>query len=43
VTGKVLLFWVAEAAGIRNTELIQLRLTEVDLQTCQVRNAQGKG
>jgi integrase/recombinase XerD len=35
---KVLLF-----TGIRNIELVRLRLTDVDLQTCQVRIAQGKG
>jgi integrase/recombinase XerD len=35
---KLLLF-----TGIRNAELVQLRLTDVDLQTCQVRIAQGKG
>jgi integrase/recombinase XerD len=35
---KVLLF-----TGIRNAELVRLRLTDVDLQTCQVRIAQGKG
>jgi site-specific recombinase XerD len=29
--------------GIRNAELVRLRLTDVDLQTCQVRIAQGKG
>jgi integrase len=29
--------------GIRNAELAQLRLTDVDLQTCQVRIARGKG
>jgi integrase/recombinase XerD len=38
VTLKLLLF-----TGIRNAELVQLRLTDVDLQTCQVRIAQGKG
>jgi integrase/recombinase XerD len=35
---KLLLF-----TGIRNAELVQLRLTDVDLQTCQVRIAPGKG
>jgi integrase/recombinase XerD len=35
---KLLLF-----AGIRNAELVRLRLIDVDLQTCQVRIAQGKG
>jgi integrase/recombinase XerD len=35
---KLLLF-----TGIRNAELVQLRLTDVDLQACQVRIAQGKG
>lgn len=35
---KLLLF-----TGIRNTELVGLRLTDVDLQICQVRIAQGKG
>jgi integrase/recombinase XerD len=35
---KLLLF-----TGIRNAELVQLRLTDVDLQTCQLRIAQGKG
>jgi integrase/recombinase XerD len=35
---KLLLF-----TGIRNAELAQLRLTDVDLQTCQVRIALGKG
>jgi integrase/recombinase XerD len=35
---KLLLF-----TGIRNAELVQLRLTDVDLQGCQVRIAQGKG
>ena len=35
---KLLLF-----TGIRNAELVRLRLTDVDLQTCQVRIAQGKG
>jgi len=35
---KLLLF-----TGIRNAELVQLRLTDVDLQTCQVRIAQEKG
>jgi integrase/recombinase XerD len=29
--------------GIRNAELVRLRLTDVDLQTCQGRIAQGKG
>jgi len=35
---KLLLF-----TGIRNAELVRLRLTDVDLQTCQMRIAQGKG
>ena len=35
---KLLLF-----TGIRNAELVRLRLTEVDLQTCQLRITQGKG
>jgi integrase/recombinase XerD len=35
---KLLLF-----TGIRNAELVRLCLTDVDLQTCQVRMAQGKG
>jgi integrase/recombinase XerD len=35
---KLLLF-----TGIRNAELVQLRLTDVDVQTCQVRITQGKG
>ncbi len=35
---KLLLF-----TGIRNAELVQLRLTDVDLQTCQLRIRQGKG
>jgi integrase/recombinase XerD len=35
---KLLLF-----TGIRNAELAQLRLTDMDLQTCQVRITQGKG
>lgn len=35
---KLLLF-----TGIRNAELVRLRLTDVDLQTCQVRITQGKG
>jgi integrase/recombinase XerD len=35
---KLLLF-----TGLRNAELVQLRLTDVDLQTYQVRIAQGKG
>jgi integrase/recombinase XerD len=35
---KLLLF-----TGIRNAELVRLRLTDVDLQACQVRIAQGKG
>lgn len=35
---KLLLF-----TGIRNAELLQLRLTDIDLQTCQVRVTQGKG
>jgi integrase/recombinase XerD len=35
---KLLLF-----TGIRNAELVQLRLTDVDLQTCQLRINQGKG
>jgi integrase/recombinase XerD len=35
---KLLLF-----TGIRNAELVQLRLTDVDLQTCQLRIHQGKG
>jgi integrase/recombinase XerD len=38
VTLKLLLF-----TGIRNAELVRLHLTDVDLQTCQVRIAQGKG
>jgi integrase/recombinase XerD len=35
---KLLLF-----TGIRNAKLVQLRLTDVDLQTCQARIARGKG
>jgi integrase/recombinase XerD len=35
---KLLLF-----TGIRNAELVHLRLTDVDLQTCQLRITQGKG
>jgi integrase/recombinase XerD len=35
---KLLLF-----TGIRNAELVHLRLTDVDLQTCQIRITQGKG
>ena len=35
---KLLLF-----TGICNAELVRLRLRDVDLQTCQVRIAQGKG
>jgi integrase/recombinase XerD len=35
---KLLLF-----TGIRNVELVRLRLTDVDLQTCQLRISQGKG
>jgi integrase/recombinase XerD len=35
---KLLLF-----TGIRNAELVRLRLTDVDLQTCQLRITQGKG
>jgi integrase/recombinase XerD len=35
---KLLLF-----TGIRNAELVRLRLTDVDLQTCQIRITQGKG
>jgi integrase/recombinase XerD len=35
---KLLLF-----TGIRNAELVQLRLMDVDLQTCQLRINQGKG
>jgi integrase/recombinase XerD len=35
---KLLLF-----TGLRNAELVRLRLTDVDLQACQVRSAQGKG
>ena len=35
---KLLLF-----TGIRNAELVQLRLTDVDLQACQLRINQGKG
>ena len=35
---KLLLF-----TGIRNAELVQLRLTDIDLQTCHVRITQGKG
>jgi integrase/recombinase XerD len=35
---KLLLF-----TGIRNAEIVRLRLMDVDLQTCQVRIAQGKG
>jgi integrase/recombinase XerD len=35
---KLLLF-----TGIRNTELVHLRPTDVDLQTCQLRIHQGKG
>jgi integrase/recombinase XerD len=34
---KLLLF-----TGLRNAELVQLRFTDVDLQTCQVRITQGK-
>lgn len=29
--------------GIRNAELLQFRLTDIDLHTCQVRVTQGKG
>lgn len=35
---KLLLF-----TGMRNAELVHLRLTDIDLQTCQVRITQGKG
>jgi len=35
---KLLLF-----TGIRNGELVQLRLTDVDVQTCHLRISQGKG
>jgi site-specific recombinase XerD len=35
---KLLIF-----TGIRNGELVRLRLTDVDLQNCQVRIEQGKG
>jgi integrase/recombinase XerD len=35
---KLLLF-----TGIRNAELVQLRLTDIDLQTCHLRITQGKG
>jgi integrase/recombinase XerD len=35
---KLLLF-----TGMRNAELVQLRLTDVDLQTCHLRITQGKG
>jgi integrase/recombinase XerD len=35
---KLLLF-----TGIRNAELVRLRLTDVDLQTCRLRITQGKG
>lgn len=35
---KLLLF-----TGMRNAELVQLRSTDVDLQTCQIRITQGKG
>ena len=35
---KLLLF-----TGIRNAELAQLRVTDVDLQTCHLRITQGKG
>jgi len=35
---KLLLF-----TGIRNAELAQLRVTDVDLQTCQLRITQGTG
>jgi integrase/recombinase XerD len=35
---KLLLF-----TGLRNAELAQLRMTDVDLQTCQLRIYQGKG
>jgi integrase/recombinase XerD len=35
---KLLLF-----TGIRNAELVQLRLADVDLHTCQLRIRQGKG
>jgi integrase/recombinase XerD len=35
---KLLLF-----TGIRNAELVHLRLTDVDLHTCQIRITQGKG
>ena len=35
---KLLLF-----TGVRNAELVRLRLTDVDLQTCQLRITQGKG
>ncbi len=35
---KLLLF-----TGMRNAEIVQLRPTDIDLQTCQIRIAQGKG
>ena len=35
---KLLLF-----TGLRNAELVRLRLSDVDLQSCQLRIAQGKG
>jgi integrase/recombinase XerD len=35
---KLLLF-----TGMRNAELVHLRLTDIDLHTCQVRVTQGKG
>ena len=35
---KLLLF-----TGMRNAELVHLRATDVDLQTCQIRITQGKG
>src|SRR5262249_26104671 len=35
---KLLLF-----TGMRNAELLRLRLTDIDLHTCQVRVTQGKG
>ena len=35
---KMLLFM-----GMRNAELVQLRLTDVDLQACHLRITQGKG
>jgi integrase/recombinase XerD len=38
VMHKLLLF-----IGIREAELVQLRLTDVDLQTCQLWIAQGTG